>query len=121
MKIDCRTLVAVLALAMGAVIGTAAAQPMTIERIKAIVASPDRTAADLNNDKRRHPEDILGFLGITPAITALDLSAGGGYTTELLGRSIGPDGKVYGQSWRRPATPPPAPTNRSCNSNPTVA
>jgi predicted methyltransferase len=94
---------------------------MTQERIKAIVASPDRTAADLNNDKRRHPEDILGFLAITPGITALDVSAGGGYTTELLARSIGPTGKVYGQSRPRPATPPPAPTNREGNSNPTVA
>src|SRR6185436_4367068 len=71
--------------------------------------------------KRRHPEDILNFLGITPGITALDLSAGGGYTTELLARAIGPDGKVYGQSRPRPATPPPAPTNREGNSNPTVA
>jgi predicted methyltransferase len=97
------------------------AQPVTPERIKAIVASPDRTPADLTNDKRRHPEDILGFLAITPGITALDLSAGGGYTTELLARSIGPSGKVYGQSRPRPATPPPAPANREGNSNPTVA
>ena len=54
------------------------AQPNTPDRIKEIVASPDRTPADLTNDKRRHPEDILGFLAITPGITALDLSAGGG-------------------------------------------
>jgi predicted methyltransferase len=97
------------------------AQPNTPDRIKEIVASPDRTPADLTNDKRRHPEDILGFLAITPGITALDLSAGGGYTTELLARAIGPDGKVYGQSRPRPATPPPAPTNAEGNSNPTVA
>lgn len=112
----CLTFLVALAFSAGA-----HAQPMTPERIKAIVASPDRTAADLNNDKRRHPEDIVGFLAITPGITALDLSAGGGYTTELLARSIGPDGKVYGQSRPRPATPPPAPANREGNSNPTVA
>jgi predicted methyltransferase len=99
----------------------AQAQPNTPERIKAIVASPDRTPADRTNDKRRHPEDILTFLAITPGITALDLSAGGGYTTELLARAIGPTGKVYGQSRPRPATPPPAPANREGNSNPTVA
>ena len=99
----------------------AQAQPNTLERIKQIVASPDRTPADLTNDKRRHPEDILNFLGITPGITALELSAGGGYTTELLARAIGPDGKVYGQSRPRPPTPPPAPTNAEGNSNPTVA
>jgi len=100
--------------------GGAAAQTLTPEQIKAIVASPDRTAADLTNDKRRHPADILGFLAITPGITALDLSAGGGYTTELLARSIGPTGKVYGQSRPRPTAPPPKPANPEGNSNPTV-
>ena len=39
-------------------------------------------------------------------LEALDVSAGGGYTTELLARAIGPTGKVYGQSRPRPATPP---------------
>ncbi|MBS0522677.1 MAG: class I SAM-dependent methyltransferase [Proteobacteria bacterium] len=106
-----------LTLAFGA---TASAETLTPAQIKAIVASPDRTAADLTNDKRRHPEDILAFLAITPGITALDLSAGGGYTTELLARSIGPTGKVYGQSRPRPTAPPPRPANSEGNSNPTV-
>lgn len=100
--------------------GAAGAQPISTGQIKAIVAAPDRTAADRTNDKRRHPEDILAFLAITPGITALDVSAGGGYTTELLARSIGPTGKVYGQSRPRPATPPPRPANAEGNSNPTV-
>jgi predicted methyltransferase len=100
--------------------GAAGAQPISTDQIKAIVASPDRTPADLTNDKRRHPEDILAFLAIAPGITALDLSSGGGYTTELLARSVGPNGKVYGQSRPRPAAPPPAPTNPEGNSNPTV-
>jgi predicted methyltransferase len=53
---------------------------------------------------------------------ALDLSAAGGYTTELLARSIGPTGKVYGQS--RPRDPNQAPTNSSVpegNSHPNLA
>ena len=100
--------------------GGAAAQTLTPEQIKAIVASPDRTAADRTNDQRRHPEDILAFIAIKPGITALDISSGGGYTTELLARSIGPTGKVYGQSRPRPAAPPPKPTNPEGNSNPTV-
>jgi predicted methyltransferase len=103
--------------------GGAAAQTLTPEQIKAIVASPDRTAADLTNDKRRHPADILGFLAITPGITALDLSAGGGYTTELLARSIGPTGAVYGQSRppRDPSQPAPRPAAPEGNANPTAA
>jgi len=106
-----------LALAFSA---TASAQPLTQGQIKAIVAAPDRSDADRTNDKRRHPEDILAFLAITPGITALDLSAGGGYTTELLARSIGPTGKVYGQSRPRPATPAPRPTNPEGNANPSA-
>ncbi len=31
-------------------------------------------------------------------MVALDLSAGGGYTSELLARAVGPTGRVYGQS-----------------------
>src|SRR5262249_51857572 len=33
-----------------------------------------------------------------PGIAALDVSAAGGYTSELLARAIGPAGIVYGQS-----------------------
>lgn len=91
--------------------GTATAQqPNSQARIAEILASPDRSAADRTNDQRRKPADILAFIAIVPGITALDLSAGGGYTTELLARSIGPDGAVYGQSRPRdPNQPPPRP------------
>ena len=44
---------------------------------------------------------MLAFIGIRPGIVALDLSAAGGYTTELLARAIGPSGTVYGQSQPR--------------------
>src|SRR6185369_2314507 len=96
------------------------AQPLTPDRIKAIVTSPDRTAADLTNDKRRHPEELMVFVGPAAGMTALDLSAGGGYTSELLARAIGPTGKVYGQSRPRPATPPPRPANPEGNANPSA-
>jgi predicted methyltransferase len=88
-------------------------------QIAQIVASPDRSAADRTNDLRRKPEQMLGFIGIRPGIVALDLSAAGGYTTELLARAIGPSGTAYGQS-RPPSqtpTPPPAPEG---NSNPSA-
>jgi predicted methyltransferase len=41
---------------------------------------------------------MLAFIGIRPGMVAMDLSAGGGYTTELVARAVGPGGKVYGQS-----------------------
>jgi predicted methyltransferase len=71
---------------------------LTQERIAEIVASPDRTAADRANDVRRKPEQMLAFIGVRPGMVALDLSAGGGYTTELLARAVGPSGRVFGQS-----------------------
>ena len=52
---------------------------------------------------------MLAFIGMRPGMTALDLSAGGGYTTELLARAVGPTGTVYGQSQPRdPNRAPPA-------------
>ncbi len=77
-------------------------------RIAEIVAAPDRTDADRVNDVRRKPAEMLAFIGIRPGMVALDLSAGGGYTSELLGRAIGPTGRVYAQAPPRIARPAPA-------------
>jgi len=71
---------------------------LSAEQIDAIVDSPDRRAVDRINDVRRKPEQMLAFIGVRPGMTALDLSAGGGYTTELIARAVGPRGRVYGQS-----------------------
>ena len=65
---------------------------------------------------------MLGFIGIRSGIVALDLSAAGGYTTELLARAIGPSGQVFGQSQpRNPSQTPPPPAAPEGNSNPTAA
>jgi predicted methyltransferase len=95
--------------------------PVASERIAQIVASPDRSAADRTNDLRRHPQQMLDFIGIRTGIVAVDISAAGGYTTELLARTIGPSGKVYGQSRPRdPDKPPTAPAASEGNSHPNV-
>jgi predicted methyltransferase len=54
---------------------------VTRDQAVAIVASPDRTAADRKTDERRKPVDMLAFIGVRPGMTALDISASGGYTT----------------------------------------
>ena len=113
---------AALVLGADAVSAQQSPPPLTKEQIAEIVASPDRSAADRTNDLRRKPEQMLVFIGIRPGINALDLSAAGGYTTELLARAIGPSGVVYGQS--RPRDPSRAPTPPAApegNSNPTAA
>jgi predicted methyltransferase len=95
---------------------------LSSEQIAQIVASPDRSEADRTNDLRRKPELMLGFIGIRPGIMALDLSAAGGYTTELLARAIGPSGQVFGQSQpRNPSQTPTPPAAPEGNSNPTAA
>ena len=81
-----------------------AAAKLSAERIAAIIATPDRSEADRKNDIRRKPAEMLGFIGIVPGMVAVDLSTGGGYTTELIARAVGPTGRVYGQSIN-PAAP----------------
>jgi len=79
-----------------------AAQPSSLsrDRIAAIVGDPGRSAADRSNDVRRKPAEMLAFIGVREGITALDVAAGGGYTTELIARAVGPNGRVYGQTSR---------------------
>ena len=91
------------------------------QQIESIVASPDRSAADRTNDLRRKPQAMLAFIGIRPGMKALDISAAGGYTSELLARAVGPAGAVYGQSAPRVANRVTvAPTAPEGNSHPST-
>lgn len=65
---------------------------------RAVVAAPDRTASDRAADERRHPVAFLEFLKLKQGARVADLGAGGGYTTELLARAVGPQGAVFGQN-----------------------
>ena len=75
-------------------LGAAAAAPPDYA---AIVAAPDRSAADRETDKRRDPAQLLAFTGVRPGMRVLDMGAGAGYSTELLARAVGPAGIVYAQ------------------------
>src|SRR5687768_10327316 len=78
--------------------GAASTPALSPAQIAQLLASPDRSEADRRNDVRRKPADLLAFIGPRPGMVVLDLSAGGGYTSELLARAVGPTGRVYGQS-----------------------
>jgi predicted methyltransferase len=82
--------------------------PLDTPQINALIAAPDRRPADRSNDIRRKPAQMLAFIGVRPGMTALDLSAGGGYTSELLARAAGPDGRVYAQVAPRAGGAPPS-------------
>ena len=71
-------------------------------QVQAIVAAPDRSEADRRNDQRRKPVEVLSFIGARPGMVVLDVSAGGGYTSELLARAVAPSGRVYSQTPRAP-------------------
>lgn len=63
-----------------------------------VVAAPDRSEDDREVDARRKPAQLLAFLELEPGMKVADIGAGTGYTTELLARMVGPEGRVYGQN-----------------------
>jgi predicted methyltransferase len=79
--------------------GTAAATAATAtaagDPIRAAVADPSRTAEDRARDERDHAVDVLTFFGFEPGMIVADIFAAGGYYSELIGRVVGPTGKVY--------------------------
>lgn len=62
------------------------------------MSAEDRSADDRALDAGRHPGELLAFFGIKPGQRVAELGAGGGYTTELLARVVGPEGAVFGQN-----------------------
>jgi predicted methyltransferase len=66
--------------------------------IQAIVDAKDRSDDDRKLDAGRHPAHFLAFVRAMPGMTVAEIGAGGGYTTELLARAVGPKGKVYAEN-----------------------
>ncbi|MBL9036963.1 MAG: class I SAM-dependent methyltransferase [Archangium sp.] len=64
----------------------------------ALVAAEDRTSVDRELDPGRKPAAFLASLEVGPGMQVGELFAGGGYTTELLARAVGPSGKVYAEN-----------------------
>ncbi|MFO1324479.1 MAG: hypothetical protein U1F15_10470 [Burkholderiales bacterium] len=67
------------------------------DRAQAVIASPIRTEQDRRMDASRNPAQFLPFTGAAPGMMALDISAGAGYTSQLLALSVAPDGRVFAQ------------------------
>src|SRR5690242_3125428 len=66
--------------------------------IRAAVDAPNRSDADRALDAGRRPAETLAFFGIAPGMRVAELGAGGGYTSELLARVVGPTGTVFAQN-----------------------
>jgi predicted methyltransferase len=80
---------------LGAVIACGLAAPaIADDALKAAIANPARTPANVARDPARHPYETLTFFGIKPTMTVVELSPGGGWYTEILGPYLRKDGKL---------------------------
>ena len=52
--------------------------------LRAAIASPTRTPANLARDPYRHPYETLAFFGVRPDDTVVEIWPGGGWYTEIL-------------------------------------
>jgi predicted methyltransferase len=85
-------------LVLGAAATAPAAIAQTSPNYEAIVAAPDRSAADHDLDTNRAPAQWLAFIGAKPGMNILDIFAVYGWKAELLARAVAPGGKVYAQN-----------------------
>jgi len=79
---------------------TAADSPGLPARYAQAIASPIRTDQDRRMDAERKPAEFLPFTHVMPGMRVLDVSAGGGYTSQLLALAVGPQGILYAQTPR---------------------
>ena len=70
--------------------------------VEALLASPLRTPDDHKSDAGRQPAALLRFAQVTQGMSVLDVSAGGGYTTQLMALAVGSQGKVWAQVQKLP-------------------
>ena len=75
---------------------------------QSVIASPVRTDQDRQMDAARRPAEFLLFARVKPGMRVLDVSAGAGYTSQLLALAVGSNGTVWAQTPR----PGPALTKR---------
>jgi predicted methyltransferase len=92
-------LVASVAVAAGCA-NTPVAQPAAAIRYDSVIDNPVRTDQDRKLDAARKPADFLPFTGVKPGMQVLDVSAGGGYTSQLLALAVGAEGKLWAQTPR---------------------
>lgn len=81
----------VLVLASSAALTARVAAPNFV----ALLASPERPAADTVRDADRKPAALMAFAKIKPGTLVAELVPGGGYYTRLLSLAVGPTGHVY--------------------------
>jgi predicted methyltransferase len=69
--------------------------------LAAAIAGPQRSAENRARDVWRHPAETLGFFGIRPEMTVVEISPGGGWYTEILAPYLREKGKLYAAAYPR--------------------
>jgi predicted methyltransferase len=68
------------------------------DAIRGAITSDERNDNDRRLDTGRKPGEVLAFFKVTAGQKIGELFAGGGYTTELLARTLGAGGKLWAQN-----------------------
>lgn len=69
------------------------------DRLRTVIGDSDRPAEQAERDEFRNPYETLGFLGIRPDMTVVELSPGGGWYTEILAPYLKDEGKYVAAHW----------------------
>ena len=65
-------------------------------KLDTAIAGAHRTDANKARDQFRHPKETLGFFGLAPGQTVIEITPGGGWYTEILAPTLKGDGTFVG-------------------------
>ncbi|HEU0134023.1 MAG TPA: methyltransferase [Allosphingosinicella sp.] len=77
------------------VVAAAEAELHADTAIAAAVGAATRTEANRARDQYRHPRETLGFFGVKPSDTVVEIWPGGGWYTEILAPLVSENGVYY--------------------------
>ncbi len=80
-------------------IATAGDSPAAL--LAAVIAGPQRSAANRARDAARHPFETLRFFGLAPTQTVIEIAPGAGWYTEILAPYLREHGKLYAAHYPR--------------------
>ncbi|MFP4334508.1 MAG: class I SAM-dependent methyltransferase [Wenzhouxiangella sp.] len=69
------------------------------DALKAVIADPDRPAAQAARDDARNPYETLTFFGLRPDMTVVEISPSGGWYSEILGPYLKDEGQLIAAHW----------------------
>lgn len=82
----------------------AAPAPVDITSLEAILAGDHRSDGNSDRDASRHPKETLGFFGLEPDMTVVEIWPGGGWYLEVIAPYVNAGGKYYAAGFDRDST-----------------